>query len=127
MSGESGGGFGRPPNSGRFRRGQSGNPKGRPKGSRNLKTDLANMMKKRVAIRQDGEVRFVSRQQVVLLRLYEAAAKGDGKANAQLLNMIVKLESKEPADTGSTMLSENDHQIIEDFFRRRSTQDKEDS
>jgi hypothetical protein len=127
MSDENGDGFGRPPNSGRFRSAQSGNPKGRPRGSRNLKTDLASMMKKRVAIREDGEQRFVSRQQILLLKLFERAAKGDTRASAQLLNMIMKFESKEPPDGGSTRLTENDHEIIEDFFRRRSIQDREDN
>jgi len=43
------GGCGRPPNHGRFRPGCSGNPSGRPKGAHNLKTDLENILKKRVS------------------------------------------------------------------------------
>jgi len=34
-------GYGRPPVHARFRPGQSGNPKGRPKGSRNKRTAMA--------------------------------------------------------------------------------------
>jgi len=47
-------GFKRPPKGTRFKPGRSGNPKGRPKGRRNLTTDLAALMKKRIPIRKDG-------------------------------------------------------------------------
>ena len=33
-------GYGKPPRHSRFKKGQSGNPKGRPRGSRNFSTDL---------------------------------------------------------------------------------------
>jgi hypothetical protein len=45
------GGYKRPPPRSRFRAEQSGNPKGRPKGGRNLKTDLSALMKKAGAIK----------------------------------------------------------------------------
>ena len=51
------GGDERPQNDGRFKPGCSGNPSGRPKGARNLKTDLDKALKKRVAIREDGKLR----------------------------------------------------------------------
>ena len=33
-------GYGKPPRHSRFKKGQSGNPKGRPRGSRNFSTDV---------------------------------------------------------------------------------------
>ena len=40
-------GYGKPPLHSRFTRGQSGNPKGRPKGVRNFKTDVRPRWKRR--------------------------------------------------------------------------------
>ena len=119
------GGYGRPPKSTRFKPGQSGNAKGRPKGARNLKTDLASLLKKRVPIREDGELRNVSRQEAMLLTLYSQAIKGDTKAASQLLTMVTKTETQ---DTRSPpdVVTENDRAIVEDFLRRNLTMKKGD-
>ena|SRR3974390_2635768 len=119
------GGYGRPPKSTRFKPGQSGNAKGRPKGARNLKTDLASLLKKRVPIREDGELRNVSRQEAMLLTLYSQAIKGDTKAASQLLTMVTKTETQ---DTRSQpdVVTENDRAIVEDFLRRNLTMKKGD-
>lgn len=71
------GGYGRPPKHTRFKPGRSGNAKGRPKGGHNLKTDLASILHKRVAIREDGELRQVTRQEAMLLTLCAKALQGD--------------------------------------------------
>ena len=41
-------GYGKPPKHTRFQPGQSGNPRGRPKGTKNLKTDLEEELSERV-------------------------------------------------------------------------------
>jgi hypothetical protein len=73
-------GYKRPPKDSRFKPGKSGNPNGRPRGARGLKTDLDAVLRKRVTIREDGELRHVSRQMALLLSLYEKAVHGDAKA-----------------------------------------------
>lgn len=125
MTNDQEGGYNRPPLSGRFKAGQSGNPKGRPKGSRNLKTDLTSMMKRRVQIREDGQQRLVTRQELVLLRLFEQAAKGDTKACTQLFSMIIKFEPKEVPIAESAIVTEQDQEIIADFLRRHSKHEHE--
>jgi hypothetical protein len=115
--GDNAGGYKRPPEGSRFKSGQSGNPKGRPKGARNLKTDLTALMKKRVAIREDGELRRVSRQEALLLSLFEKAVRGDVKASAQIIAMLMKMDVH-AAPSKPDVVTDKDRAIVEDFLRR---------
>src|SRR5262245_11040533 len=59
-------GYGKPPVQSRFKRGQSGNPKGRPKGARNFSTDVKATLKAPVKVTRDGRPRKVSTQEAAL-------------------------------------------------------------
>ena len=118
-------GYKQPPKSTRFKPGQSGNKRGRPKGSRNLKTDLNDLMKKRIAVREDGETRHISRQEAMLLSLFSKAAHGDVRASTTLANMVMKLNPETEQPSGSTDVSESDKRIIDDFLRRHGAGEQE--
>ena len=45
-------GYGNPPKGSRFKKGQSGNRRGRPKGSKNLKTDLTEELQTEIKVRE---------------------------------------------------------------------------
>ncbi|WOH57290.1 MULTISPECIES: DUF5681 domain-containing protein [Bradyrhizobium] len=77
-------------------------------------------MKRRVQIREDGQQRLVTRQELVLLRLFERAAKGDTKACTQLFSMIMKFEPMEQSNGESAIVTAHDQEIIADFLRRQS-------
>ena len=126
MTEESEGGYRKPPTSSRFKPGQSGNKRGRPKGSRNLKTDLNKLMTKRIAVREDGEVRHITGQEAMLLGLFEKAVRGDFKASTQLFAMLMKLEIQDPAPSAPAVVTENDRAIVADFLRRHSHLKKEE-
>jgi hypothetical protein len=111
-------GYKRPPVGSRFKSGRSGNPKGRPKGSRNLKTDVNNLLKKRVTIREGGKVRQASRQEAMLLSLYSKALAGDVKAANTIVNMVLKLDPQNSQQAVPEDMSEADQMIIDDFLRR---------
>jgi Family of unknown function (DUF5681) len=72
-------GYGRPPVHSRFKPGQSGNPKGRPKGSQNLRTLFNKILREKVSLREGARVRKVSKAEAVLRSLVLGAMKGDPK------------------------------------------------
>ena len=112
------GGYGRPPKDSRFRPGHSGNPSGRPKGAHNLKTDLENILKKRVPIREGGKLRYARRQEVILLKQRAKALQGHTKAGGQLLAMWAKREFRDTPRSQSNVATNNDRAIVEEFLRR---------
>src|SRR5208337_568384 len=54
-------GYGRPPIRTRFRPGQSGNPRGRPRGARNLATEIAAALAEKVAVTENGRRRHITK------------------------------------------------------------------
>lgn len=94
-------GFGKPPISSRFRKGQSGNPKGRPKGARNLVKDLgAERMKdiilqeayRNITVRDGAENVTVPMAQAVLRALTVNAAKGEHRAQRLFTELLGETE-----------------------------------
>ena len=122
-------GYKRPPQGSRFQKGQSGNSKGRPKGSRNLKTAIEAIMNKRVAIRENGEPREVSGQDALLLSLFEKALRGDVKATIQFLTILMKTGAGDGPPSELDDDQDKDSEIFEDLIRRyaRPNQGDQDS
>jgi len=118
-------GYKRPPKAMQFKAGLSGNPRGRPKGSRNLKTDLTKLLKKRITVREDGDVRRLSRQEAMLLGLFSKAVRGDVKATNSILAMCMKFDPPHEMRDKPKTVSESDEAIIEDFLRRRAAETEE--
>jgi len=52
-------GYKKPPLHTRFRKGQSGNPRGRPRGSKNFSTLLADALNEPVVVTEDGRRRKI--------------------------------------------------------------------
>ena len=78
-------GYKRPPRHSRFRPGQSGNPRGREKGVRNLGSDVKRTLEVPVRLNEQGKARRISTQEAILLRLREKALKGDARSLDRLV------------------------------------------
>ena len=117
-------GYKRPPKEHRFAPGASGNPRGRPKGTHNLRSDLTSLMKKTVSVRENGKLRRISRQEAMLLSLYDKALRGDVKAATSLVNMVVKLDPSAGENIKDEALADSDASIIDDFLRRNQAVSK---
>jgi hypothetical protein len=70
----------RPPFARRFKKGQSGNPSGRPKGSKNAKALYVELANRKVRIRVGSKLKMVTQLEVVLQAMILKAMKGDTRA-----------------------------------------------
>jgi len=107
MSGRSSGylvGYRKPPRHTRFRKGQSGNPKGRPKGLTTLAQIATRIFNERVVIRENGERRSITKLEAALKQLANKAASGHDQSLRQVLRVHAGIEAatfpERPARTG---------------------------
>jgi len=123
-------GFRKPPSHSRFKPGQSGNPKGRPKGIRNLKSELESELKHQVVVREGGTAVRVSKRRGLVMALCNKALQGDPRAIRILIELILRFDDEKAADVFQAALSNDDREIIENFQRRimqqKSTDDMQD-
>lgn len=80
-------GYGNPPSGSRFRKGQSGNPKGRPK-KRSSGIPYDGVLGQMVTIREDGRERRVTAAEAFLLQLTQKGLAGDSAAARASLDAI---------------------------------------
>lgn len=79
MSGEMHGqavGYGSPPRSSKFKKGQSGNPKGRPR-NRRREIPYDNLLGQMVTVREDGRERRITAAEAFILQLTKKGLAGD--------------------------------------------------
>ena len=69
-------GYRKPPLATRFQKGVSGNPRGRPKGARNLSTVVAAALNEKVLITENGRKRRISKYEAAVKQLVNRAAGG---------------------------------------------------
>lgn len=110
-------GFGKPPKSNQFRKGLSGNPKGRPKGSRNLATVLEQTLEEKVVINENGVRRTVTKLEAAVKQLVNQAASGDLSAVRQLLARAGSPEEELDAAPAEP-LDQNDQKVLENVLKR---------
>jgi hypothetical protein len=86
-------GWGKPPRHTRFKKGQSGNPKGRPPGSKNMNTLLAKALDEQVTARHKGKLKKFAMREAIPRQLVNKAASGDLRAIQLLFVLMPKVEA----------------------------------
>jgi hypothetical protein len=120
-------GYCNPPEHTRFKKGQSGNPNGRPKGSLNMATVLERTLREKVIINQNGRRKTVTKLEAALKQLIDKATSGELKA-LQLLSALVRSaeerEIQEPV--ANSALDEVDEKVVLGIMKRFESNRKED-
>ncbi len=115
-------GYGKPPRHSQFKRGQSGNPHGRPKGAKGFDASLARELETKISVTEGGARKTMTKAEAAAKRLVEKALKGDMPAIRYLAetdrNFADKLEARiklADQDAKSVETEFIDHEILRHF------------
>lgn len=102
-------GKGKPPKKNQFKPGQSGNPKGRPKGSKNVHQVLSKILKEKITITDAGKKMVVEKLEGAMRVLVNKSFEGRPQSLKLLTDMLKDADS---GDQTSTERSFNDDDYI---------------
>jgi hypothetical protein len=112
-------GRGNPPKHTQFRKGTTGNPKGRPTGSKNLGTYLMEAARDQVTATVGGKPRKISKIQATAMQLATKAAGGDQAAIGKFLDWMDEIETRAAAAKPTQFpLSELDTEVLRVAYER---------
>jgi hypothetical protein len=119
-------GYGHPPKKNRFRKGASGNPKGRPKASKNVANAVELELDGKVTVIENGRKLKLSRGEVIAKTLVTKAMKGDLRAFDAVTKLLPKRFREPLAEANkSEPLDPYEAEVLERYISRRIA--KEDS
>ncbi len=111
-------GYKKPPKHTQFKSGQSGNPKGRPKGVKNLATDLQEELEQKITVTEANQTQEVTKQRAMLKTLFAKALKGDTRASSVVINLILGLEQTRVASKEVSDISQEDTALLKAYGER---------
>jgi uncharacterized protein DUF5681 len=114
-------GYGKPPRHTQFKRGVSGNPRGRPKGRLNLATVLQTELKRTITVREGSRNRRVSKGEAFIVKTVNGALNNDPKAGAMLITLMRAhgMIDDAPDDSHEAPLTQDDAALVADFLQRQ--------
>lgn len=117
-------GYRRPPKNGQFKKGESGNPKGRPKGSKNFMTLLEHELDQKITVNENGRKKEITRMQAMVKRLVADSLQGNLRTTIAMVGLLQRHGKLDETDTEE--LLPGDYAAILDTFmaKREKTHSK---
>jgi|307.fasta_scaffold696174_1 hypothetical protein len=113
-------GYGKPPSHTRFKKGQSGNPRGRPCGSKNLKTLLSEALNEPVIITENGRRRKITKREAIVREVVNCSATPDWRAVKIVFDLLRDIERQtEPASPETPAFTPADKEVIAQLIKAR--------
>ena len=120
-------GYCNPPGHSRFKKGQSGNPQGRPKGTLNIATVLERALREKVVINENGRRKTVTKLEASIKQLTNKAASGELKALQLLAALVRSAEERAIKETTpNSTVDEFDEKVVLGILNRLEATNKED-
>ena len=111
-------GYGKPPRHTRFKKGQSGNPRGRPSGSKNLSTLVIEALNQLVVVAENGGRRKITKRQAIITQLVNQSAKADWRATKLLLDILQAIEARPEPIATENSFDAADEKVVEQIRAR---------
>jgi hypothetical protein len=111
-------GYGHPPEHTRFQPGRSGNPKGRPKGSKNFSTLFSEELAQLVTLTENGKRRRMPKRQALAKQVINKALSNDPKAAALVLDQIRRSEGSTEGPVAIEIHRPENKLVMENIVRR---------
>lgn len=112
-------GYGKPPKHTQFRKGASGNRRGRPKGKRNFVTVLVETLEEKIVINEDGVSKTVTKLEAAVRQVVDQAVSGDLIALRQLAALARSAEDQAIVPP-TKQLADSDLKIMQRILKRQS-------
>jgi hypothetical protein len=117
-------GYKRPPREHQFKPGVSGNPRGRPKGSRSLSTLVDEALSQTVNVKIGGRTVRMSHREAMVKRYVEQALKGDHKSFTVLLKLDPRARAEAVEEEAPIALSEEEQSLFLDYLKAQREDDQ---
>jgi hypothetical protein len=109
-------GFGKPPVHSQFKKGQSGNVRGRPKGKQNLVTVINRALNEKIQIVEKGRRKSITKLEAAVKQLCNKAAQGDARSIQQVMSLGDLIGMETPKDI--TQLNNDETAVMAALLRR---------
>lgn len=110
-------GYGHPPTEHQFKKGKSGNPKGRPKGSRGLVATFQKVINERITVVVKGRRRTITIGEAAFKQVANKAASGDLRALSMVIGLVQFVENR-PGNTLQPFDSDDDRAVMAQLAKR---------
>ena len=111
-------GWGKPPRSSQFTKGKSGNPRGRPRGSKNLASIVLKESRQPVRVNGPRGTRTVTKLEATVMQLGNKAAQGELRATREFLPLVQQAEEAVSSESAPLTVHELDQRVMQSLRRR---------
>ena len=110
-------GYKRPPAAHRFQPGESGNPAGRPKGRRNLRSLVREVANTEIEVTSGARKRKMTMAEAIVHSQFKAALQGNTRAGAIVLQLLQCHLEGDTSSSQDPQLAEREREMVREYLK----------